>query len=477
MRIKSHLLSVLSTITALVIALSVPRSMYASFNPITILQQQDDQLPSRVDYSADMPEVKDQSNQNSCVAFAVGYYYMSYLQHREHGWGYTRQTLFSSSYIYNQVATANNSTLHFTEAFELLQTQGIAPESVFPSYTGNVDRKPNEEEKREAEKYKILSYSRIPGNGGDNFLVELRRHLAQDGPVVIGIPLQVGWWISLWRDIPTVIEKRSANDSKYNHAVLLVGYDDATRRFKFINSYGKGWGEDGYGYITYEFITTTTTDVEAYTMIVAPQPQYLLLAIPKYPVAKPGEPVTITIELQNNGTRDWAGDGSIALIRENGDSLGLPSPMGINQQIVAGSSGVFRLHVTAPMQSGIYSSVWRMAFRGRPFGEPIPISVIVAPETENKDLRTTLQALADQEWQRINQMFVDAQHRITSAIYTAIEDVKRRVAEYIMQEISHEIWRLTKGLCGTPPASAVIVTGYAWWRRRKKVGKRSIGGG
>jgi hypothetical protein len=102
-----------------------------------------------------------------------------------------------------------------------------------------------------------------------------------------------------------------------------------------------------------------------------------------------------------------------------------------------------------------------MAFRGRPFGEPIPISVIVAPETENKDLRTTLQALADQEWQRINQMFVDAQHRITSAIYTAIEDVKRRVAEYIMQEIGHEIWRLTKGLCGTPPASAVIVTGYA----------------
>ena len=39
------------------------------------------------------------------------------------------------------------------------------------------------------------------------------------------------------------------------HAVLAVGYDDATSRFIVRNSWGDGWGLAGYFTIPYDYLT------------------------------------------------------------------------------------------------------------------------------------------------------------------------------------------------------------------------------
>lgn len=39
------------------------------------------------------------------------------------------------------------------------------------------------------------------------------------------------------------------------HAILFVGYNDNTRMLKFRNSYGSGWGDRGYGYLPYDYVT------------------------------------------------------------------------------------------------------------------------------------------------------------------------------------------------------------------------------
>ncbi len=39
------------------------------------------------------------------------------------------------------------------------------------------------------------------------------------------------------------------------HAVVLTGYDDATMQFTFLNSWGKDWGDGGYGTMDYAFVT------------------------------------------------------------------------------------------------------------------------------------------------------------------------------------------------------------------------------
>lgn len=49
------------------------------------------------------------------------------------------------------------------------------------------------------------------------------------------------------------------------HDVLILGYDDAEREFKFRNSYGD-WGDDGYGYIPYEYATNPQLSSDFWTV-------------------------------------------------------------------------------------------------------------------------------------------------------------------------------------------------------------------
>jgi C1A family cysteine protease len=47
----------------------------------------------------------------------------------------------------------------------------------------------------------------------------------------------------------------SAEEPLGGHAVLAVGYDDASGRFLVRNSWGAGWGQHGYFTIPYGYLT------------------------------------------------------------------------------------------------------------------------------------------------------------------------------------------------------------------------------
>lgn len=49
-----------------------------------------------------------------------------------------------------------------------------------------------------------------------------------------------------------------------NHSVTLFDYDDDKQEFTFLNSWGKGWGDAGYGHIDYH--TFQTTWIEGWTL-------------------------------------------------------------------------------------------------------------------------------------------------------------------------------------------------------------------
>ena len=40
------------------------------------------------------------------------------------------------------------------------------------------------------------------------------------------------------------------------HAVVAVGYDNPSRRFIIANSWGSSWGDNGYFYMPYEYLTS-----------------------------------------------------------------------------------------------------------------------------------------------------------------------------------------------------------------------------
>jgi len=65
-----------------------------------------------------------------------------------------------------------------------------------------------------------------------------------------------------------------------SHCVSLFGYDDNKQEFKFLNSWGQGWGDGGWGYIDYR--TFQSTWVEGWTFDLDP-------SVEKFPKEKQGK--------------------------------------------------------------------------------------------------------------------------------------------------------------------------------------------
>ncbi len=73
------------------------------------------------------------------------------------------------------------------------------------------------------------------------------------------------------------------------HAITLVGYNERSQYFKFVNSWGKGWGDNGFGRMSYD---TFAKRVDyGFSMRLADKP------VPPKPEPKPPEPTIIGITI------------------------------------------------------------------------------------------------------------------------------------------------------------------------------------
>ncbi|CAF3598248.1 unnamed protein product, partial [Rotaria sp. Silwood2] len=52
----------------------------------------------------------------------------------------------------------------------------------------------------------------------------------------------------------------------YSHALLAVGYSDQSKAFIVRNSWGEHWGENGYCYIPYEYLTNPNLCFDVWTI-------------------------------------------------------------------------------------------------------------------------------------------------------------------------------------------------------------------
>ena len=78
---------------------------------------------------------------------------------------------------------------------------------------------------------------------------ECKLALAYCGPVLSSFEITEGWFDAQGGMIPVPV---SEDEFVAAHSVLLVGYDDSMRHFRFMNSWGPEWGGQGFGYLPYD---------------------------------------------------------------------------------------------------------------------------------------------------------------------------------------------------------------------------------
>jgi C1A family cysteine protease len=212
-------------------------------------------LASKVDHTKDMSPVKDQGQLGSCVGFAVSA--MKECQERKEHLeeiakgkrGRPKIYDYSESWIYwnckkidpwpNEEGTSSRF------AMQVLHKIGVPTEKGWPYKDVGDIGEPKRWADLVARWALIHSYWRI------ETLNELKVALI-DGPVPIGVPcFYEFFFVGSGGIIPY---PANPNQIYGGHAICVVGYDDNKKLVKFKNSWGKDWGENGYGYLPYKYI-------------------------------------------------------------------------------------------------------------------------------------------------------------------------------------------------------------------------------
>ena len=214
------------------------------------------QLPSKVDYTAEMSPVKDQQQLGSCVGFAVTAM-KEWQEQKEHleelksGKKYKRKEKhydLSESWIYwnskkiDPWPEEEGTSIRY--AMKVLNKIGVPTEKAWPYDDINFSQ-PKSWTTMIARWSLIKSYWRITS------LPELKTALIKT-PVPIGI----GCYEEIFYVGSDGVVSYPANPSicYYGHAVCAIGYNDNKGLVKFKNSWGPDWGEKGYGYVDYNYI-------------------------------------------------------------------------------------------------------------------------------------------------------------------------------------------------------------------------------
>ena len=102
----------------------------------------------------------------------------------------------------------------------------------------------------EAKRYRTGRYQRV------RTLDECKRVMGAERPLPILVSLDI---TDKWGYAPDGRVPVPEPDDVFigSHSVLLVGYDDSSAGFKFQNSWGAEWGDNGFGHIGYETFEAT----------------------------------------------------------------------------------------------------------------------------------------------------------------------------------------------------------------------------
>ena len=209
-----------------------------------------DFLPQAVDLSRYMPAVGDQLNQGSCVGWATAYaaraYYAYQVEHRDIA---DTANIPSPAWLFNiiHIGSDCNQGAYVPDAMDVL-LKGARSLKDYP-YDDTKCPVPLPPARARATDFTIESYELVWDQRYPD-LDKVKGALAKGHPVVITAALDADFFNlnpqqSIWRSNPD-----KANEG--GHAFTLVGYDDGTQTFKFINSWNTGWGDGGYGRMTYD---------------------------------------------------------------------------------------------------------------------------------------------------------------------------------------------------------------------------------
>lgn len=207
-------------------------------------------LPPRVDLRPYMTPVEDQSAVNSCTANAIAGAYEYLLQRsQDNVIDISRLFIYYNAREYDGIRGDQGSTI--TGSIHVLETIGTCTESTWTYAPHLVNQQPHSEAYEEASQFQVQEADEVPVD-----LYAMKHCLAEGYPFAFGLTLFESFDRAGKHGLVPVPEANAASRTSHgNHAMLCVGYSDQSQAFIVRNSWGEDWGEQGYCYIPYDYLT------------------------------------------------------------------------------------------------------------------------------------------------------------------------------------------------------------------------------
>lgn len=205
-------------------------------------------LPQDADLKSYFPPIKNQGSQGACASFSLTSVFEYFLSNEAH-----QYEDMSEAYVYYNARAIsgntnidNGATLH--DVIHGMADKGVCIEELCKYNPATFDEKPSEKAYEDGETRRVTTAKTVPVN------VDVIKSAINEGYPVVGCfkifkSLQNN--TSGYVPMPTDAERK---DDDGFHAMVICGYNDNHGHFIVRNSWGTGFGDNGYCYLPYSYV-------------------------------------------------------------------------------------------------------------------------------------------------------------------------------------------------------------------------------
>ncbi len=211
--------------------------------------------PSSVDLRQWCAPVDDQGKLGSCTSHAV-IGLVEYLQNRTKGEYLHASRRFLYKVTRKLYGLTGDTGAYIRGTMKALRIFGVCPEQYWQYDVPSFDAEPSAFCYAFAQAYQALVYYRLDEVGTQQSITlqKIKQQLASGLPVAFGFTVYSSIYdqnVAKTGDIPY---PERGDKVVGGHAIAAVGYDDKRMVIRIRNSWGRDWGDKGYGTLPYAYV-------------------------------------------------------------------------------------------------------------------------------------------------------------------------------------------------------------------------------